>query len=99
MKLGRNLARTFLDYYKLQNYIIFKPSTITVKNAETASNVETPAANSPSKQKKNNTPTEKQVQPERMSSKLNDIQTEDVATARETKSSNLEQQYYSSDEG
>jgi cytosolic carboxypeptidase protein 6 len=25
MKLGRNLARTFLDYYKLQNYISFKP--------------------------------------------------------------------------
>jgi hypothetical protein len=28
MKLGRNLARTFLDYYKLQNYIVFKPITI-----------------------------------------------------------------------
>ena len=27
MKLGRNLARTFLDYYKLQNLIIFNPST------------------------------------------------------------------------
>lgn len=27
MKLGRNLARTFLDYYKLQNYIVFNPST------------------------------------------------------------------------
>lgn len=26
MKLGRNLARTFLDYYKLQNYIVFNPS-------------------------------------------------------------------------
>lgn len=27
MKLGRNLARTFLDYYKLQNLIIFNPTT------------------------------------------------------------------------
>ena len=27
MKLGRNLARTFLDYYKLQNHIIFNPVT------------------------------------------------------------------------
>ncbi len=27
MKLGRNLARTFLDYYKLQNHIIFNPTT------------------------------------------------------------------------
>lgn len=27
MKLGRNLARTFLDYYKLQNIIVFNPST------------------------------------------------------------------------
>lgn len=27
MKLGRNLARTFLDYYKLQNYIVFNPTT------------------------------------------------------------------------
>ena len=27
MKLGRNLARTFLDYYKLQNHIVFNPST------------------------------------------------------------------------
>ena len=27
MKLGRNLARTFLDYYKLQNLIVFNPST------------------------------------------------------------------------
>ncbi|CAF0840405.1 unnamed protein product [Brachionus calyciflorus] len=26
MKLGRNLARTFLDFYKLQNYIVFNPS-------------------------------------------------------------------------
>jgi hypothetical protein len=26
MKLGRNLARTFLDYYKLQNHIIFNPT-------------------------------------------------------------------------
>ena len=26
MKLGRNLARTFLDYYKLQNHIVFNPS-------------------------------------------------------------------------
>ena len=25
MKLGRNLARTFLDYYKLQNHIIINP--------------------------------------------------------------------------
>lgn len=33
MKLGRNLARTFLDYYKLQNLIIFNPTTaITPKN-------------------------------------------------------------------
>lgn len=28
MKLGRNLARTFLDYYKLQNHIVFKPSLV-----------------------------------------------------------------------
>lgn len=27
MKLGRNLARTFLDYYKLQNHIVFNPTT------------------------------------------------------------------------
>lgn len=26
MKLGRNLARTFLDYYKLQNHIVFNPT-------------------------------------------------------------------------
>ena len=27
MKLGRNLARTFLDYYKLTNYITVKPTS------------------------------------------------------------------------
>ena len=27
MKLGRNLARTFLDYYKLLGYISTKPSS------------------------------------------------------------------------
>ena len=32
MKLGRNLARTFLDYYKLNGYISTKPtSSITPK--------------------------------------------------------------------
>lgn len=33
MKLGRNLARTFLDYYKLQNYIVIKPTNV-IKNNE-----------------------------------------------------------------
>ena len=32
MKLGRNLARTFLDYYKLQNFIVFKPSNVPKNN-------------------------------------------------------------------
>jgi hypothetical protein len=27
MKLGRNLARTFLDYYKLTGFISSKPSS------------------------------------------------------------------------
>ena len=27
MKLGRNLARTFLDYYKLNGYVSSKPSS------------------------------------------------------------------------
>ena len=27
MKLGRNMARTFLDYYKLTGYISSKPSS------------------------------------------------------------------------
>lgn len=30
MKLGRNLARTFLDYYKLQNIIVFNPVSTTL---------------------------------------------------------------------
>lgn len=30
MKLGRNLARTFLDYYKLQNIIVFNPASSTL---------------------------------------------------------------------
>ena len=34
MKLGRNLARTFLDYYKLQNHIVFKPAhSLSTKNS------------------------------------------------------------------
>ena len=33
MKLGRNLARTFLDYYKLQNYIVVKPTNLS-KNGD-----------------------------------------------------------------
>ena len=32
MKLGRNLARTFLDYYKLQNIIVIKPTNVAKNN-------------------------------------------------------------------
>lgn len=35
MKLGRNVARTFLDYYKLVGYISAKPSSsITPKGTQ-----------------------------------------------------------------
>ena len=37
MKLGRNLARTFLDYYKLQNLIIFNPVTAIVPKTNNSS--------------------------------------------------------------
>lgn len=45
MKLGRNLARTFLDYYKLQNFIVFNPSTgiIPKINNQSYLNYKTPA--------------------------------------------------------
>jgi hypothetical protein len=36
MKLGRNLARTFLDYYKLQNYIVFNPAAAIMPKLNTS---------------------------------------------------------------
>ena len=38
MKLGRNLARTFLDYYKLQNHIVFNPSAVIMPKLNTNAN-------------------------------------------------------------
>lgn len=35
MKLGRNLARTFLDYYKLTGFISSKPSSSSLPKAGT----------------------------------------------------------------
>ena len=37
MKLGRNLARTFLDYYKLQNHIVFNPTAAIIPKLANAS--------------------------------------------------------------
>lgn len=43
MKLGRNLARTFLDYYKLQNYIVFNPNISNMPKLNNLKNTTEPA--------------------------------------------------------
>ncbi len=104
MKLGRNLARTFLDYYKLQNYIIFKPSTITMKNTE---NAETLSINS-MKQRKNQTTNADKVNIGTSYAKLGNMQTEELpkSGSRNTESRSQEllssanlEQFFSLDDG
>jgi hypothetical protein len=94
MKLGRNLARTFLDYYKLQNYIIFKPSTVTIKNSDSSMNMDLhppPSSTTPLRAKKMSS---ERPSAERSSSKIaENLQTEEIQTAREAKSSHTERMF------
>lgn len=63
MKLGRNLARTFLDYYKLQNIIVFSPSSTLVPKLNSAAylNLKSPTNTSPNQQNNANSNSSKSL--------------------------------------